>query len=176
MKRKADSQHPDGKKRTADQDSEAQKQYYQNHADSMLEHLEKLVRQDIERQPARRPMYNSLPKESFSQQLATLRRAYNGLMTTKLVWQDDAEIDATVTQLANVLKDKLRRHCPKESAHGIDKLEDMMMCLMNEFVWLQASKVLEAAIQEAESQKRALYQQAWNAEMMLKSVRNRGTP
>ena len=73
-------------------------------------------------------------------------------------------------------KDKLRRHCPKESAHGIDKLEDMMMCLMNEFVWLQASKVLEAAIQEAESQKRALYQQAVNAEMMLKTVRNRGTP
>ena len=116
----------------------------------------------------------SLRKESFSQQVGTLKRAYICLLKAQLFEEYNAEIAATVRKLADALKGKLCTHCGKDSREGIKYLEEMMACLLQEFACMQAIKIFRAALQNALEQKATSYYEAMNAEMIMRQIRKRG--
>ena len=178
----AGSQAAAGMKRKANaydkQYEEAVAQYHQKYGKTFVENMENEVREELTpahwKPATEQLMEQSLRKESFSQQVGTLKRAYICLLKAQLFEEYNAEIAATVRKLADALKGKLCTHCGKDSREGIKYLEEMMACLLQEFACMQAIKIFRAALQNALEQKATSYYEAMNAEMIMRQIRKRG--
>ena len=111
-------------------------------------------------------------ERAFACTLNTLERAYTKLLHQTFDEEWSTDIAASVRDLADNLKWKLRSNCPDQLEQGTQTLEVMLQHCQDEFKWTKIIQILEAAADVARSEKLEAYHRASASKSELRQIRD----
>ena len=115
----------------------------------------------------------AMRRNSWSQALQGLMRAYTALLWNAYDGQDLEHNKARVRELADSLKHKLEEHCPSAAAGaGHRAINDWLEASHEEWHWEIVKEVLTRAWYQAEVKKAAAYDQVKQCQTVLSTLRH----